>query len=169
MTAEAARVCACCCTTRPAAEVYQRVPHSSEWFCTDTTGCRRRMASVGDPVAEFLTTSPPPAVPGARCAFCGTVDPPGGVYARGAAFMCLDRGACTERSVDFQFLTAHREDFPEVANTSITGMMHSAKGAGAQMPAARTELSHAEMANLAAQEALGRKRPEPDPLARLRD
>jgi hypothetical protein len=124
--------CACCQTQRPAAETYERVPRSGERFCTDTAGCRRRMAGIGDPVTDVdvAAAAPPPVVPGARCAICGTVDPPGGVYA-GAAYMCLDRAGCTERSVEFQFLTAHREDFPEVANTTVTGMMHAARDAGA--------------------------------------
>ena len=128
--AEGAVRCACCQTPRPAAEVFERMPGSDEWFCRDTAGCRRRMACYGDPVGE-IASSPPPAVTGARCSVCATA---GGVYERTPGiFVCLDRAGCAERSVDFQFLTAHREDYPEVATFQMTTQMHSARDAGAPM------------------------------------
>jgi hypothetical protein len=133
MTAPSAVRCACCRTLRPAAEVYERIPGHDEWFCRDTAGCRKRIASLGDPVGEIVA-APPPSVAGAACSICGTVDPPGGVYERTMdMYACLDRPGCAERSVESQFLTAHREDFPEVATTKITTAMHTARDARAPM------------------------------------
>lgn len=131
VTAASAVRCACCCTLRPAAEVFERVPGLDKWFCRDTAGCRKRMASLGDPVGE-IAAAPPPSVAGAACSICGTVDPPGGVYERTLNMhACLDRAGCAERSVQSQFLTAHREDFPEVATTKMTTRLHEDRAAGA--------------------------------------
>jgi hypothetical protein len=159
MTAASLVRCACCYTPRPIAEAYEPVPGLGEYRCTDLADCRRRMAYVGDPVGA-PAASPPPAVSGAACSICGTTSPPGGVYERTRdMYACLDRLGCAERSVETQFLTAHREDFPEVANTKIATRMHEARGAGPLMvPGEQTPLSYAEREALAASESLGRKR-----------
>jgi hypothetical protein len=103
MTPTTAVRCACCQTPRPAAEVYERIPRSGEFFCKDVAGCRRRMAGVGDPVGE-VAAAPPPAVAGARCSVCATA---GRVYERTrSVFVCLDREACAARSIEAQYLTA---------------------------------------------------------------
>lgn len=163
MTAAVTVVCACCQTRRPAAETYERVPFSGERFCTDAAGCRRRMAGVGDPVAEVgaVAVTAPSAVPGARCAVCGTVDPPGGAYARGAAYMCLDMAGCRERSVEYQYLTAWGDSSPDRLISSAE-MRALQAAAPAEVPAERAPLSPEEMARLAAADDLGRKTVPPD-------
>jgi hypothetical protein len=113
------------------------------------------MAHVGDPVGE-VAAAPPPAVAGARCSVCATV---GNVYERSAGvFMCLDRAGCTERSVETQYLTAWSDSSPDRL-ISAADMWALSSSAPPQVPPERTELDPEEMARLAAQEALGRKRP----------
>jgi hypothetical protein len=165
VTAATAVRCACCQTQRPAAEVYERVPRSGEFFCKDTAGCRRRIASLGDPVGE-IAAEPPPAVAGAACSICAAAEPPGGVYERsGGVFACLDRPGCQERSVETQYLTAWSDGGAD-RMISPADMRAMAAAAPPQVPPERTELDPEEMARMAAQEALGRKRnagqPSPD-------
>jgi hypothetical protein len=145
--------------------LYERVPRSGEWFCRDTTGCRRRIASLGDPVGE-IAAEPPPAVSGAACSICAAVNPPGGVYERSrGVFACLDRPGCQERSVETQYLTAWSDSSPDRL-ISAADMWAMSSSAPPQVPPERTELDPEEMARLAAQEAMGRKRnagqPSPD-------
>lgn len=129
MTATGTVHCACCRTARSAAEVYERVPRSGEFFCRDTAGCRRRTAYVGEPVGDIAVMAPP-AVAGAACAICGTADAP--VYERTPGmFVCLDRSGCDSRAIETQFLTSHRDHFPQVAVTSAGMMMHAIRDAGA--------------------------------------
>ena len=154
MTAGTAVTCACCQAPRPAAEVYERVPRSGEWFCRDTAGCRRRIASLGDPVGE-VAAEPPPAVAGARCSVCATS---GNVYERtSGVFVCLDRAACAERSVEAQYLTSWSDSSPDRLIAETGGHLRIPAAAPPQVPAEQPELDYAELAVMAAQEALGRK------------
>jgi hypothetical protein len=131
VTAAVTVTCSCCQTPQAIGDAYEPVPGLGEYRCTDLPGCRRRMAYVGDPVGQ-VAASPPPVVSAAACSICGTTSPPGGVYERTAGmYACLDRPGCQARSVETQFLTAHREDFPEVATTKMTTRMHEARAAGA--------------------------------------
>jgi hypothetical protein len=153
VTAASAVRCACCHSPRPAAEVYERIPRRGEWFCRDTTGRRRRIASLGDPVGE-VAAAPPPAVAGARCSICATA---GNVYERSpGVFMCLDRAGCSERSVEAQYLTAWSDSSPDRL-ISVADMWALASSAPPQVPPERTELTPEEMAVLAWQEAAGRR------------
>jgi hypothetical protein len=155
VTAAVAVRCACCQAPRSGAEVFERVPRSGEFFCRDTMGCRRRIASLGDPVGE-ITAAPPPAVAGAACAVCATAS---GVYERSpGVFVCLDRAGCAERSVETQYLTAWTDGSPDRLISAAGGRLRLPASAPPEVPAARVELDLAEMRVMAAQEALGAKR-----------
>ena len=157
MTAATTVTCASCQTPRPGAETYERVPHSGERFCTDTAGCRRRMAAIGDPVGE-ITPAPPPAVTGAMCSICGVTDPPGGAYERlRGQYACIDRAGCGERAVEYQYLHSWSDQSPDRL-ISAADMRAMAAAASPQVPPEPTVLSPDQMAALAAQDALGRKR-----------
>lgn len=154
MTAATLLRCACCQTSRPAAEVYERVPRSGEFFCRDTAGCRRRIASLGDPVGEVVA-APPPAAAGARCSIC---DAPGGAYERTpGVYVCVDRAGCADRAVETQFLHAWSDSSPDRLISSAD-MRAMAAAARPEVPPERTQLAPGEMAALAAADALGRKR-----------
>ena len=147
--------CACCQAPRPAAEVFERVPRSGEFFCKDTGGCRKRMASLGDPVGE-IAAAPPPAVAGARCSVCATV---GGVYERTpGVYVCLDRAGCADRAVEAQYLTAWTDGSPDRVISAAGGRLRLPAPHPPEVPPVRTELDPAEMESLAAQDALGRRR-----------
>lgn len=156
MTVPPGARCASCGAT---AGLYNR---GDNYFCADRHACRYRSAAYGDPVAEVADIARPPsrpaAVPGARCSICGAIDPPSGVYHRGgASYACLDRPGCDERSVEFQYLTAWSDESPE-QRIVAADLRRLAKSAGAQIPPEPTVLGHDEMAALAAQDRLGRKR-----------
>jgi hypothetical protein len=105
--------CAACQSPQPQAALYERIVRSGEFFCKDTTACRRQLASLGDPVGQVAAV-PPPVVPGARCQICATVDPSGGVYERSpGSYCCLDRGGCQERAVDYQYLSPWTDASPD--------------------------------------------------------
>lgn len=152
--------CDYCGTVVPADETFQPFRGGGVNRCKDAAACERRALQLNDPTilaAEDLPGAPP-AVPGARCAVCGAVDPPGGVYA-GAAYMCLDRAGCGERSVEYQCLTAWTDSGPDRLIAEAGGRLRlPASPSGPEIPPERVELDHAQMAALAAGEALGRKR-----------
>ena len=155
MTAATAVTCACCQAPRPAAEVYERVPRSGEFFCRDTAGCRRRIASLGDPVGE-VAAEPPPAVAGATCSVCATA---GNVYERTrGVFVCLDRRGCEARSVQYQSLTAWTDSSPDRVIAEAGGHLRIPAARPVEVLAEQTPLDPAELAGLAAREALGAKR-----------
>lgn len=131
------------------------------WLCASAERCATYQAAVADPALALMVEqrdeiAPPPDAPaGTPCAYCGAVDPPGGVAAA-SAYACRDRAGCEQRSVEHQYLTAYRDESPDRL-ISAADMMHLQAQAGAQVPPAPRVLTPAEMAALAASDAVGRK------------
>ena len=119
--------CDCCQENRPAGELYR--PYAGVVRCRDQAACRRRLEGTGD--GSLTPVRPAPVPCAGPCAICGAADPPGGMFerTRGTA-ICLDRPGCDTRSVESQFLTAHREEF-QTAYSSAE-MRAAAMGAIAQ-------------------------------------
>jgi hypothetical protein len=158
MTAPSMVRCSYCCTTVPADQTFTPVTGGTYSRCKDERACTRRQDSAFDPsiLADEDLPVPPPVVPGARCAICGTVDPPGGVYA-GAAYMCLDRAGCEQRAAvaDLAPWTDFSPD-QEIAHSGAHLRMPLARPV--VVPAEQAPLSYEERQALAASESLGRKR-----------
>ncbi len=128
--------CVYCATDRPAVEVYEPVPRSGTYRCRDTVACQRTTlyANTGMEPPSF---APPAAVSttgSVVCDYCRTGRPAAEVYQpipNGAMHRCRDTAACAERSVGSLYLTAQRDDYPEVATTTSGGMRHATRAAGA--------------------------------------
>lgn len=167
MTAASA-VCDYCHALVAADQVFEPFPGGPYRRCRDTAACTRRQNRAFDPTLVPDEDLPvPPAAsspPGAACAICGAPGP--GLYERlRGQWACLDRTACEARSVEALYLTAHADSSPDRL-ISAADMWALSSSAPPQVPPERTPLSPEEMARLAAQEAMGRKRnagqPSPD-------
>lgn len=152
--------CAYCETDRPAVETFF---NGSVNRCKDGAACEYRATALYDPTivpAEDRPVPPPmDAPPGAACPNCGATE---GLYG-GAAWMCRDRAACEQRSVEFQYLTAWSDSSPDAMIAAACGTLQLPASHPPVVPAEQPRLDPAEMAAemyaLSAQEALGRKRP----------
>ena len=159
MTAVSTVRCDYCETTVPADEAFKPFRAGPVNRCKDAAACGRRADALHDPTLwfhEWNRPVPPPAVSGAKCAFCRTTSPDGGVIECGAGHACRDRVSCEQR----QGL-----DLAPWTDSSPDGVIE-ATGGRFQIPTAHppqagpgpAEPTHEEMAALAASEALGRKR-----------
>lgn len=157
MTATAMARCACCETDRPAAEVFG--PYPGAVRCKNVRACERRRLRAYDPTIPPDEDMPAPpaasAPPGARCAVC---EAPGGLYERGGGqWVCRDQAGCQARAVEVQFLHAWGDSSPDRL-IDAAQMRAAQAAAGAEIPPERAEPGPAELAALAAADALGRKR-----------
>jgi hypothetical protein len=154
MTMASLARCDYCGETLPVNETFHPVPSITR--CRDVADCDQRQIRRYDPTLQddWARPSTPAAAPaGARCANCGTA---GDLYNGGNAYFCRDRAGCELRAK--QDMSAWSDESPDRL-IAAADMMRLSQLAGAQIPPAPTVLDPAEMAALAAQEALGRKRP----------
>lgn len=163
MTAATAARCDYCHAVVPAGETFQPFPGGAYNRCKDTEACERRQTRAFDPTImpdEDMPVPPPASAPvGTACDYCRTEGPAGGLYERmRGQWFCLDRAACEQRSIGFQYLTAWSDSSPDRL-ISAADMWAMASSAPPQVPPERTELDPDELTALAWQEALGRKRP----------
>ena len=127
--------CSYCQADVPLSSTYEPFPgNATIRRCRDTGACQRRQLHAGTGVPEgppAWETARAAISPPSPCGICHAADPPGGLFERTPdVWFCRDRAGCEQRSVEVQFLTAHREDFadPEI---TVAEMRHAISAAGA--------------------------------------
>jgi hypothetical protein len=113
--------CDYCKTQRPASEVFE--PYRGAVRCRDVAGCERRQIRAFDPTVPLDEDLPTPptvgAPPGAACAVCGAPGPR--LYERiphSGQYVCRDRDACQQQSIEYQYLRAWGDSSPDRLITS---------------------------------------------------
>jgi hypothetical protein len=158
MTAASMRRCDYCHTTVPADQAFTPVFGGVYSRCKDERACNRRQTRAYDPTILADEDMPVrlPAVSGATCSLCRTFDPPGGADALAAGYACRDRAGCEQRQgLD---LAPWTDSSPDQLIAQSGGHLRMPASPPAVVPAVQPELSHDEIAALAAADALGRKR-----------
>jgi hypothetical protein len=149
--------CDYCGGNVPPAETYRPFPHGPVVRCRDTAACAQRQLTLNDPtISDWDRPSPPPSAPaGARCAACGAAED---LYNGGHAYFCRSRAECVQREA--ADLSPWRDGGPDsaIATAGVGGTLRLPAPHPPEVPPERTELDPAQMAALASQEALGRKR-----------
>lgn len=156
MTTAAMAQCDYCGTGVPTAETFQ--PYRGAVRCRDVGACERRQLRRYDPTLLRDEDLPVPVTgtvrPGTACAACGAVGL--ALYARmPGQWVCTDRDACQRRALED--MSAWSDSSPDRLISSAD-MRVLAAPASAEVAPPRRQLDPAEMAALAASEALGRKR-----------
>ena len=159
MTAASLAQCSYCHATLPASDTFE--PYLGAIRCRDVAACERRQIRAFDPTITPDEDRPvPPAATapaGTACAACRAPAAPGELYDRGGGqWFHRDRAAC-EREQAYDLAPQTPDDWDPSLEITPSQMRALVSAGGAQIPPEPTVLTPAEIAALAAQEALARK------------